>query len=69
MTAVDALAFLLNQLYDMVSILSLNDAAHTLRIIQIKCHVCKLRHQLTTTHKAQLTTTLRAFCVLRIEPR
>ena len=67
MTAVDTLAFLLDELDDMIAVLGLHDAAHTFRVIEVKRHFRELAYQLTATDKAQFSTALGTLRIFRIE--
>ena len=66
MTTIHALAFFLNQLDDMIAILCLHNARYAFGVIHVECYICKFAHQLTFTHKAQLSTSLSRLRILRI---
>ena len=67
MTTVDAFAFLLYELDDVISVLRLDDTRYAFGIIEVKGHICKFAHQLSFSHKAQFTSSFSTLRVFRIE--
>ena len=67
MPHIDQVAALLDQLDDVIAALCLYDARHFLRVIEAKGDVGKLRLQLCTTDKADLTTPEGSLIVLRVK--
>ena len=51
MAAVDALAFLLDELDDMVSVFGLHDTAHAFGIVEVKSHLGELADELSAAYE------------------
>ena len=51
MAAVDALAFLLDELDDMVPVLGLYDTAHAFGVVEVKRHLGELADELSAAYE------------------
>ena len=69
MPAVDAFAFFLNELDDMIAVFGLDDTTHTFGVIEVKSHLSELAYELPLAYKTQLTTSFGTLRVFRIESR